>query len=333
METTVEGDIVAKEFEPLRTNEKPSEVYEGQTPLLQLQVHRKRRIISGQYRCPTCNKAYLGQLRLIKHFQKYPDHGNKNANQKQYNSTWKYLIETSMKASSGSKVKTFCEELAILVQNARILAKYLFKLSEDETAIQIDDLLANVLGIGTGKYTLNENDLCKDVTLFSYLDMNYFDETYLSPANDDTKETKTQPEREPNKLKNKVNNYVEDNKRENNFVESNIQNHVKEITPDIDKIPNYDTVKKEKKVVSNNVKKVDYNIQNPLLSDVEGLILPEVDSSQNILDTSTNSDDIMNVDQFVNERFKKLTEPELDISNATLNLDLPSLEMFQFHGT
>lgn len=329
METTVEGDIVAKEFEPLRTNEKPNEEYEGETPLLQLQVHRKRRIISGQYRCSTCNKAYLGQLRLIKHFQKYPDHGNRNANQKQYNSTWKYLIETSMKASNGSKAKTFCEELSLLIQNARLLAKYLFKLNEDDTAIQVDDLLGNILGIGTGRYTLNENDLCKDVTLFSYLDMNYFDETYLNPAND-VKETRTVTEKSQIITKdcdNKHNNYIDS---KHNFVENNVQSTEKEAITD-NKASNY-VVKKEKR--PNMVKKIDYDLPNPLLADVDGLILPEVvDSSQNILDTSTNSDDIMNVDQFVNERFKKLTEPELDLSNTTLNLDLPSLELFQFHGT
>lgn len=276
--------------------------------LLQLQVHRKKRIISGQYRCSTCSKAYLGQLRLLKHFQQYPDHRDRNLNQKQHSSTWKYLIETAMKSSSGSKAKTFCDELSLLIQNARILAKYLFKLSQDENAFQVDDMLANALGINSGKYTLNENDLCKDVTLFTYLDMNYFDETYLNGHDGKS-----------------ANVAIDEQSKESKV---NTQNAEDAMEKDVTNRIVLNDNKKEKVAT----KKMHYDLQHPLLSDVDGLIIPE-DSSQNILDTSSSSDDIMNVDQFVNERFKKLTEPEIEIPNTSLNLDLPSMELFQFHGT
>lgn len=60
-------------------------------------------------------------------------------------------------------------------------------------------------------------------------------------------------------------------------------------------------------------------------------MLGTVDNGGALLDNSTSSDEVMNVDQFVNERFKKITEPDLDISGGGLNLDLPPLDLFQFH--
>lgn len=68
-----------------------------------------------------------------------------------------------------------------------------------------------------------------------------------------------------------------------------------------------------------------------LRTTVDDLILTGVDTGGALLDNSTSSDEVMNVDQFVNERFKKITEPDLDISGGSLNLDLPPLDLFQFH--
>lgn len=68
-----------------------------------------------------------------------------------------------------------------------------------------------------------------------------------------------------------------------------------------------------------------------LRTTVDDLMLPTVDSGGALLDNSISSDEVMNVDQFVNERFKKITEPDLDMSSASLNLDLPPLDLFQFH--
>lgn len=69
------------------------------------------------------------------------------------------------------------------------------------------------------------------------------------------------------------------------------------------------------------------NLRTP----VDDLMLTSVDSGSTLLDNSTSSDEVMNVDQFVNERFKKITEPDLDMSSGSLNLDLPPLDLFQFH--
>ncbi|XP_073980904.1 uncharacterized protein isoform X2 [Rhodnius prolixus] len=38
-----------------------------------LNLHQKRNF-SSQFRCPTCNKIYLGRVRMALHFTKYPDH-------------------------------------------------------------------------------------------------------------------------------------------------------------------------------------------------------------------------------------------------------------------
>lgn len=65
----------------------------------------------------------------------------------------------------------------------------------------------------------------------------------------------------------------------------------------------------------------------------EDLMLTSVDPGGTLLDNSTSSDEVMNVDQFVNERFKKITEPDLELGTSSLNLDLPSLDLFQFHAT
>lgn len=40
---------------------------------LGLNLHQKRNF-SSQFRCPTCNKIYLGRVRMALHFTKYPDH-------------------------------------------------------------------------------------------------------------------------------------------------------------------------------------------------------------------------------------------------------------------
>ncbi|KAF7274231.1 hypothetical protein GWI33_013092 [Rhynchophorus ferrugineus] len=60
-------------------------------------------------------------------------------------------------------------------------------------------------------------------------------------------------------------------------------------------------------------------------------MLPVPTESSNILDNSSSSDEVMNVDQFVNERFKKITEPDIEVSNNSLSIDIANLDLFQFH--
>ncbi|XP_057663031.1 uncharacterized protein LOC130898022 isoform X1 [Diorhabda carinulata] len=68
-------------------------------------------------------------------------------------------------------------------------------------------------------------------------------------------------------------------------------------------------------------------------STVDDLMLTTVDPGGTLLDNLTNSDEVMNVDQFVNERFKKITEPDMELTTPSLNLELPGLDLFQFHTT
>ncbi|XP_066261508.1 uncharacterized protein [Euwallacea similis] len=87
----------------------------------------------------------------------------------------------------------------------------------------------------------------------------------------------------------------------------------------------------------------DLLIENSVLSpignlrhSVDELMLPVPVASgpTSILDTSSSSDEVMNVDHFVNERFRRITESDLEgHSNNSLNLDLPVLDLFQFHTT
>lgn len=339
-----EGDFKTKEFEPLRTNEQPTDRSEEVVPLLQLNSHRKKRVISSQYRCPTCKKAYLGKMRMLKHLQKYPDHGDLPENMRQEHMTWKFLIDTALKATTGCKAKTFYEELTALVQNARTLAKYLFKVSEGDNSVKVDPTMAAVLGISPGQYTCNENDLCKDVSLFSYLDMNYFDETYLNHSNDTkiqtetleiaTKATNETPSKQDGTKSETAttqdiydcNSVVVEEKPSNEFAEGS-----ENASPPL-KEKLYVYPEKQVKNEAKQTEKFELHHNQLLGEDVEALILSGVDSGQNILDNSTNSDDIMNVDQFVNERFKKLTESDIEMPNP-LNLELPTLDLFQFHGT
>ncbi|KRT78585.1 hypothetical protein AMK59_8117, partial [Oryctes borbonicus] len=98
-------DLKTSEFEPLRTNETPSE-----EPLRILEQHHKRkRNIPPRFRCPTCNKAYLGRIKMVNHFQKHPDHRSDTIQDFINHTTWNFLILTSQKHKLGSKGIKFCE--------------------------------------------------------------------------------------------------------------------------------------------------------------------------------------------------------------------------------
>lgn len=58
-----------------------------------------------------------------------------------------------------------------------------------------------------------------------------------------------------------------------------------------------------------------------LRNSVDDLILPG------------NSEEVMNVDQFVNERFKNMTGSDVDLGGGPLNMDLQGLDLFEFHNS
>ncbi|XP_017785805.1 PREDICTED: uncharacterized protein LOC108568953 isoform X2 [Nicrophorus vespilloides] len=113
-----------------------------------------------------------------------------------------------------------------------------------------------------------------------------------------------------------------------NKIEKDVKGDVKSLYNDIMNLS------QEKKELGKKGEEFDLHKLHLLSADIsDELILPDTSGHvSNILDTSTSSDDIMNVDQFVNERFKKLTEVEEEISTANgLSLDLPALDCFNFH--
>lgn len=217
----------------------------------------------------------------------------------------------------------------------------------DDQLYSIDQTLSSIFGISEGNYILDENELYKEVNLFSY--------------------EKDKPITTPEPVVNKP-------EPKDNFTSSSIMSFETEPKPELtrtDFTTNTDTFdfnlacdsytrlsysgetggKPPKKIhILQNIR-LDLPLKGPELvpppqlisenslpnlriSDDE-LIMHNVDESHvgSLLDNSMGSDEVMNVDQFVNERLKNLTESDLQLPNSSLNLDLPCLEMFQFHTT
>lgn len=353
---------------------------------------------------------------MINHFQKHPEHRTASTNKLIHHTTWNFLVLTSQKHKYGSKGIKFCEELEVLIQNARFLAHYLFKpVTSKDKGYLVNETLACLFGINPGKYIIDETELNRDVTLCEYLESN---DGNSSEVIGNIKKDVVVNENSLNSFGYMMTNSAEGKKdfTSGNIVKDQINlNHInlsmeresnqsdieftiadrhediilnkdqlKPTHPDLLIPPNptvnngnclalvkYEMQPKTNFVfnpddynnIDNNLHSVidtnqlgnltKYNnlevdigksqgisekqnshitLQNEL-RDVDDLMLVNVDTGQvsSILDTSSNSDDIMNVDQFVNERFKKLTEPDIDIQNNLLNLELPPLDMFNFH--
>ncbi|CAH0557125.1 unnamed protein product [Brassicogethes aeneus] len=320
-----------------------------------LDMHQRKRTISAQYRCPKCQKAYLGKAKMIQHLQKYPDHGPLPDKLKEANfDVWNYLVDITQKSPPGRRGSKFCEELTNLLHNVQLLTTALFKKNEGDNCVEIDKVLGNAIGVNPGNYKFDENELYKDVTVLKLITNSDFfnakssnnifkveeklkntaevknteNASYFSapPINQNSSNLDvilnefTYTEKNFNAdLPNLPNNYQPFTKKENNthIIEHNT-------------IINYD--KKNVPILDN---RIDLLSENSLLTSLPHSSVDElmsaVDSTSNLLDNSS-SDEVMNVDQFVNERFKRITEPDIDLSNS-LNLDLPSLQLdlFQFH--
>lgn len=440
------SDVTTTEFQPLKTNNKNA----NEQPLLELVHPKKKRILPPEHRCPTCDKMYLGRKRMQRHFEKYPDHGPPDINDKKDDSeTWKYLVDVALRCNIGQKALKFCAELTNIIKNARTLSKFLFRpTSKDKEDFYMDDVLANALGLKPGAYSLNEKELTKDLSIYAYLDMNYFDEdhpkesiiktedknpnainkgacadnaiyTHKHDFANEIGKSYSQTSNVTREVDNsllellEMNNIKEDksgimenynyNVKTTTIKATNNQNLMDPImftsndtslsndksTGSDDKLLDTQNIASNTHHAFNNHHIIDFmdlnssdtlnksNIGNILDTDMistfhestnkeqlkthisqdvqndsvqkdslstqmglqstllpDELILPDVDAGHvtNILDTSTSSDDIMNVDQFVNERFKNITESVIDLPNTT-GLSLDSLDLFQFHGT
>lgn len=327
----------------------------------------RKRIISAKYKCPKCQKVYLGRSRMVKHLEDNPDHGPIPEYCKTNNSeVWNCLVDVTQKSPAGKKGLKFCEELSNLLQNLKVLSRFLFKLSDEKNAVALDKYLGAVLDLPPGNYRFNESELHKDVTIFKMLnDMKLFEDAIRTKSNNveksncnvennlvsacDTPDTEQNNSSGNNSINNNkvvgdsfVNgtNYTstqnENAMNEYSINESKDQRYCKPST--IENIPNANST------VSDNVT----SLHNELLSDnslmnslqhlrcsVDDLILPGMDSTNvsQLLDTTTSSEEAMNVDQFVNERLKTITGPDIDVSNFVPNLDLPNLDLFHFHDS
>lgn len=212
----------------------------------------------------------------------------------------------------------------------------------DDQLYRIDQTLSSIFGISEGNYILDENELYKEVNLFSY--------------------EKDKPIATPEPVVNKP-------EPKDNFAASitSFETESKTgFTANTDNAFDFNLAcdgytrlsysgetggKPPKKIhVLQNIRLdvpakgpepvpppqliSENSLPNLRISDDE-LIMHNVDEAHvgSLLDNSMGSDEVMNVDQFVNERLKNLTESDLQLPNSSLNLDLPCLEMFQFHTT
>lgn len=177
--------LLIGDFTPLSTNG-------NEIPLQTVQTTPKpanKNIVLNQYRCATCNKAYIAKAKLRKHFKMHPDHKPKDTLNVINNRTWDFLMDTSRAAAIGKRGVKFCHELAKLLHNVKVIVKYVFKLQEkldsyDDLSFKEGDLngrgqylmnevLTELLGIDKGWYTFNDKEWYKDISIFSFL--NNFD--------------------------------------------------------------------------------------------------------------------------------------------------------------
>jgi hypothetical protein len=334
------------------------------------ELHTKKRVISAQYKCPKCFKAYLGKNKMIQHLKKYPDHGPLPEGCQEFNfDVWNYLFDITQKCKPGQRGIKFCEELSNLLHNVQLLKSALFKtVTDNKNCVHIDKVLGNAIGLPPGKYKFDENELYKDVTVLKLItNSDFFKPNLNNKQNNDNAAIKYKTEddaqlehSENKKLKQDIQHeerkFMLNNNPEGNRICTDVQSDHGNLT-DVKHSENMFAVKSEQNDNNALSKMQDANVDNfskkndvdnqllpsDLLTEtlllhslpnprnpVEELMLTTVDNGSNLLDNSTSSDEVMNVDQFVNERFKKIIEPDIELGNTSLNLDLPSLELFQF---
>ncbi|XP_044268514.1 uncharacterized protein LOC123013795 [Tribolium madens] len=323
------------------------------------ELQTKKRVVKSQYKCPKCFKAYLGKNKMIQHLKKNPDHGPLPEGYQQYNfDVWNYLFDITQKCKSGQRGVKFCEELSNLLHNVQLLKSALFKtVTDNKNCVQIDKVLGNAIGLSPGKYKFDENELYKDVTVLKLItNSDFFKPNNVNAATKNKTFDETHTDQSENK---KIKTGIQDLDKNLSRVGESGENAktcdidtsdslLKNDKPnegDFNLISPNASKEQDVSIADNFAKKMEVDSQIALPADLlsENLLLPSLpnprnsvdelilDNSSNLLDNSTSSDEVMNVDQFVNERFKKIIEPDIELSNTSLNLDLPSLELFHFH--
>lgn len=292
---------------------------------------------------------------MVKHLEDNPDHGPIPEHCKTSNSeVWNYLVDVTQKFPAGKRGLKFCEELSNLLQNLKVLSRYLFKLSSEKNTVAVDAILGSVLDLSPNNYKFNESELHKDVTIFKMLnDMKVFEDANRTKTNKfdcvgDTLMNTLEPA-VTERIKNPENNLpVVENIGKVNTNTTNRQNekHTNLFSINEKKeMPNIIEVNKNEHFIT--ADKVITSNQNELLSNnslmnslpnfrcsVDDLILPGIDTTNvsQLLDTTTSPEEVLNVDQLVNERLKSITGAD-DLSSSGLSLDLPTLDLFTFNNS
>ena len=130
---------------------------------------------------------------MIKHFRKYPDHGQiPKCFKKDYCSMWNTLLGTMQKSKAGTKGQTMCEELRTVLLNMKSLAKCLFTSVKegDQQSFFIDEELAVVFRVQSGYYCMKEKELNNDMCLDDYdeenINISQKDSVEVNVQTDDT---------------------------------------------------------------------------------------------------------------------------------------------------
>lgn len=190
-----------------------------------------KRTIAAQYRCPKCQKAYLGKTKMIQHIKKYPDHGPLPVPRNENNfDVWNYLVDITQKSPPAQRGVKFCGELTNLLHNVLLLTSALFKEVEaNKTYVEVDKVLGNAIGVPPGQYKFNDTELYKDVTVLKLItNTDFFKPVSVS------KETINE-----NKLKKVMIEEIDTKKGNISVIKNDVDNETDETNCDIDVKPNH----------------------------------------------------------------------------------------------
>lgn len=402
-DSEIETADFVKYTEPTKSTEKPEVIEER--PITLDSVQKKRRIAS-QYRCPKCQKAYMGRTKILEHLRKNPTHGPMNESEGSHFEVWNYLVSITQKCPSSERGPKFCQELSNLLHNLLLLTNALFKkLGNASSEVKVDKVLGNAIGLAPGSYYFDDNNLYKDVTVLKLMSntdllnsIRFKSQENIAPSAEGNCKcgksgkvalsNSTEANDEIVKKIDSINIGNSNALPEQHFflpgdyeMKSDLDEKRKskppseagndktdldakgdsKIFPDIGDYNNfsmsYEELKKEPpspkiksqsnilicppnpKISHSNFPSlnadllIDHSELLPIPNlQADELMLPAAEET-GILDNSSSSDEVMNVDQFVNERFRRITETDLGESDGSLSLELPALGLFPFNST
>lgn len=163
-----DSEIKAADFEQYDEDPKTSE---EKSVRFEQELKASKRTIAAQFRCPKCQKAYLGKTKMIQHMKKYPDHGPIPLPRNENNfDVWNYLVDITQKSPPAQRGLKFCGELTNLLHNILLLTSALFKeVEQNKTFVEVDKVLGNAIGLQPGQYKFNDSELYKDVTILKLI--------------------------------------------------------------------------------------------------------------------------------------------------------------------